>query len=397
MEKKADTSDDDQDDDATEGEGSDNADEPFDEGESEQVARSSHESDAKPGFSRSGSFAAASVKSAKSSYTSPMAKTAVTRLGSSEFEKSSPGDDGLNVPDGQLTDPQRLTKYVLKLDLLDAMGGSKMGNQRHHALACIEKMQPTWASQLKGHVRLFDWAIALSPGKIAGTSMSDLKEAIEGLQDKVTAFPCPVLTELWRRSAKELVAKCTLEPFGEDAFAALWAHVRTYLLEEKEAESTKKPQTLQPPLSSIPLPVAERCSLFSAVILNQVLIPVLMAGAAKEKMMIGVLKSMTAKCRNDLELDLQDEEVSILADLQDFAAGVLAVMAGNPLGPCFAGRSWRQSRRFEKSSGHLAKKPSQYFPTVWHCHSRVSTWRRTHPLLLWLLHFEFTKAELRGF
>ena len=298
-------------------------------GEGGEAARSSHESEAKTTtFKAGGSLE--SGRASKSSYTSPVGKSSLSRIGSSDFDKSSTCDDSLNVPDGQLSDPQRLAKYVNKLSLEDVMSGSKMGNQRHHAIACIEKMQPSWGSQLKGHVKLFDWASSLSPSKISAASMSDLTEAVLGLQDKVTEFPSGVLCELWRKSTKELIQSAKVQSFVPEAFDLLWDHVRTYSKPEEEKMELKQ-QILKPPLCMIQLPVAERCALWSSVIMNELLIPILMEGSPKVEMMMGMLTAILGQCQSDLVLDLADEEVGFLADLQDFSGGLLAVVRGNPL------------------------------------------------------------------
>ena len=153
-------------------------------------------------------------------HSSPPAQEAAAAEGTVKEEASDTASmaptDLVSIADGKLSDEDKVRKYVIKLGLEKALQGRKMGVSKNFASDCIKRgMGATHAAQLRGHIKLVEWASSLAGPDLDALDADEVREAVVNLQDRVEAWPPSVLINLWKRHVKQYIVVATAEARSE--------------------------------------------------------------------------------------------------------------------------------------------------------------------------------------
>ena len=133
-----------------------------------------------------------------------------------EDDDASSLKDLLSIADGKLSDEDKVKKYVHKLDLTKALKGKKMGISKNFATDAIKRgMGATHAAQIRGHLKMVDWAVSLAGSDLESLSADEVREAVSNLQGRIAEWPCSVQTRLWRRHLRQYVQRSVAEATRE--------------------------------------------------------------------------------------------------------------------------------------------------------------------------------------
>ena len=249
-------------------------------------------------------------------------KLKLDRAPTVDLEKETLSSADLNsIPDANLSDTQRLAKYVAKLTLPDALAGKKKGIQVHHAEDCIKKMEPAMGNQLRCHVRLFQQAKSISPREVATTPASEVQAAVQALSPMVKQWPSQILIMLWQKHARSLLTKVLAE--GKEAdIEEFYEFTRPYRLQS----DTKELKIITPELYAILLEPEKKVGYYCDLCVKELLVPLLMSGEDKATFLTFLLAKLQQKAKLHLPEDLADAALVMLSDFQTFGKAVAAIM-----------------------------------------------------------------------
>ena len=232
----------------------------------------------------------------------------------------------LKKPDHQLSEEDLLAKHVQKTPIMAAMRGDKaLGVQAGFAREATKKLGPTLSAQLKGHLKLFNYALSLSPKELPGLSGAELNEAISAVADKVDVWPTAVVDAVFSRRCRAKVERVLSEMAMED-LKDLLAHIKPYKLDE-DAEL----DILQPRLRDVTKSLAERTTQFSDILIGELFSPLIrLAEKGAQK-----LQKFQETLQDTLEQWMLQDDVpggfaTTLKEVIDFCKGIVPLFTSDP-------------------------------------------------------------------
>ena len=232
----------------------------------------------------------------------------------------------LKKPDHQLSEEDLLAKHVQKTPIMAALRGDKaLGVQAGFAREATKKLGPTLSAQLKGHLRLFNYALSLSPKELPGLSNAELTEAVTALMPHVDRWPTAVLESVFQRTCRTRVDRA-LSEMNQSALSEVFDHIKPY-----KAEDAEQVSVLDTKLQHVSKVFSERATQFADIVIGELCTPVIRQGEKGEARLITLLRCM----RESLEEWMLKDDVPAgfeitLKELLDFCQGCVPLFLTDP-------------------------------------------------------------------
>ena len=207
-----------------------------------------------------------------------------------------------------------------------ALRGVKLGVQAKFARDAAKKLNSTMGAQLRGHLQLYEYAVALSPGEIESQSSQDLKDAVQALSAKVKDWPDSVQKAMYQRHSQTLLSACLVD-VSDRTLESLMEVIKPFA----DAEEAVQPlDILHPKLRWMAATKKEKQSLFQEMVVTDLLTPMIEEGETSASKFKKVVGKLATSLENYLLQDVPDEMLSGIAELNDFVSACKVLVMEDP-------------------------------------------------------------------
>jgi len=272
--------------------------------------------------------------------------SSVASLAASSLLEREKGGAGLgSSPEDQVA------SYIQKLDIVSAMGGTKLGVQCHHAEVLLGKMssKPELAGQckkLKNHMKIFSLAEALNPSKLPQLEKVELSAALRQVREHAE-IPPSVLAAVLTRCVNDELPRATDRESIERIIKLVWPW----------PTGPDKLDMHRPALSCIDLPMGEKTKLFQTFF-TQLLQQTIAAMSPGDEDLLKSTSELLSEMADKVSMseESMDEDAgAFLCELSTAIAGLVGLMDVTGIFTNANGEQIFEEMRQLKATGNTAR------------------------------------------